>query len=112
MDGRVTRPIGIILGGQLLMRAALVNMGTCDVCHSMLGLRSVGSLDWASVGGNFVRVEANSSLHHCRRLQGLELVNSHWAGAQQPNGIAVLVDGARLRVVLLLIRCGVLSTDT
>ena len=86
-------------------------MGTCEVCKLMLELRAVGGFDLASVGGDVVGVEANTSFHHRWCPPGLEPVDSHRMGAQQPNGIAVLVDGARLSVIFALIRCSVLSAE-
>ena len=74
--------LGIILSEQLLMSVAQVNMGASEVRQSMLELRAVGGLDWASVGEDVVGVEPNSLLRDSWFPAGFEPVGSHRAGAQ------------------------------
>ena len=71
--------------------------------------RAVGALDWAFVGGDVIGVEDNSPFHHCWRPPKLKPVDSYWTGAQQPNGITILVDVAKFHVILALIRWSMLS---
>ena len=72
----------ILLRRELLVGVAEVNVGASEVHQSMLQLRAVRGLDWASVGGDIVVIEANSLLQDCRCAPGLEPVDSHLAGAQ------------------------------